>query len=62
MMSFHRGFFIAILLTMEYILRLRACGYSPCQATRTYYDFLRNFGLVELVEFIESLERENHVD
>lgn len=44
---------------MDYINRLIMCGYSPCMATRTYYDFIRNFSLEELEEFIESLEEEN---
>ena len=47
---------------MEYVNRLRACGYSPSLALRTYCDFLKNYSLTELEELIESLEAETDVD
>ena len=47
---------------MEYVNRLRGCGYSPSLALRVYIDFLREFTLDDLVEFIESLEKERDVD
>lgn len=41
-----------------WINRLIHCGYSPCNAYRTYHDFLNKymFSEKELEEFIESLE------
>lgn len=41
-----------------WINRLINCGYSPCNAYITYYDFLKKFSEKELEEFIESMEKD----
>lgn len=46
------------------INRLISCGFSPHEAYRTYYDFLKEFSLKEFEIFILSIEKETktHVD
>jgi len=45
----------------HYIHRLMCCGFSPHEAYKTYYHFLKEFSLGDLIKFIESIERDKHV-
>ena len=39
-----------------YIARLMSCGYSMTDAYMTYHDFIKNYGLDSLIDFLRSLE------
>jgi hypothetical protein len=42
----------------EYVERLKNLGYQNDEANKIYWHFLRNFGRLALIEYIEKLERE----
>jgi hypothetical protein len=42
----------------EYIMRLIRCGYSPDEAYKTYYSFLKEFSLADFLEFVAELEKD----
>lgn len=42
----------------KYIFRLQCCGYTMETATQTCFDFLRDFTISELEDFINSMEAE----
>jgi len=46
----------------RYIKRLIRCGYSADRAYCVCYDFAKNLPLIELENFIESIERDCYVD
>ena len=46
----------------KFIDRLIHCGYSPSDAHSTCHDFIREFNIEKLEEFISSLERDLYVD
>lgn len=41
----------------EYIQRLIRCGYSPSDAYRTCYNFIKEFNMSILQKFISDLEK-----
>lgn len=43
---------------LEYVQRLMSCGYSPSDAYSTCCDFIKEFSLIELNLFIQSIEKE----
>lgn len=62
--SFIGGLFCVVIflegIHMEdYINRLVRCGYAHYTAYNICHSFMREFGLKELLEFIESIERDN---
>ena len=42
----------------KYVIKLYNCGYSIQNAENTVYDFLKNYSEKELIEFIESVEKD----
>ena len=45
----------------EYIERLVRCGYAHYTAHNICHSFMRELGLKELQEFVESIEKDNNV-
>jgi hypothetical protein len=46
----------------NYLRRLMNCGYSPSEAKITYNDFMKNFNVNHLEQFLKSLEGDVYVD
>lgn len=46
----------------EFINRLIHCGYSPCDACSLYRDFMKEYDIYILDDFISSLEEDLYVD
>lgn len=42
----------------KYVIRLTNLGYSIQEAEYTVFDFLKNYSIAELNDFIESLEKD----
>lgn len=47
---------------LKYINRLIACGYAPYNAYSICRSFAKNFGIVELDMFVQSIERDKRKD
>ena len=43
----------------DYIDRLERCGYPRHRAMRVVYDFLKEFDVSELEDFLASIEKDN---
>lgn len=48
-----------IMRLRKYVIKLYNCGYSIQNAENTVNDFLKNYSEKELIEFIESLEKDH---
>ena len=46
----------------NFIERLKRCGFSISEATRTAYDMQKNFGWGGLEDFVSSIEEDYYVD
>lgn len=47
---------------IEYINRLIACGYAPYNAYATCRSFARDFSIIELDMFVQSIEHNERED
>lgn len=45
----------------KYVIRLTNLGYSIQEAEYTVFDFMKNYGLKALQEFVESMESDANV-
>lgn len=46
----------------NYVNRLKSCGMHDAEALRMVKDFLKNFPIADLEDFVHSLEQERHVN
>ena len=44
----------------EYILELIKCGYSPHEAYMTYYSFMKEYSMDDLILLIDSMEKDRY--